>query len=212
MNGLCVLIPARSFATAKRRLAAVLEAEARVRLAKALLAHTIGEVREAAGEATIAAVSRDEAVGEFALGAGCDAVHAGPVDGLNAELTDAARAFSAGCDVMVVLPDLPFLQAADIRAMLATQGDIVIAPDHTGRGTNAMLLRRGAEPIFAFGQGSFPRHLAAAHKAGLTVGEVRRAGVACDLDDEEDWGRTCDKVYEAPAIRRLGIVRAGAPE
>jgi 2-phospho-L-lactate/phosphoenolpyruvate guanylyltransferase len=61
-----------------------------------------------------------------------------------------------------------------------------VAPDHTGSGTNALSLPLPTPFQFKFGPGSFAAHRAEAARAGLSATTVRRAGLACDIDEPAD--------------------------
>ena len=186
MTKLWTLIPAKSFATAKQRLHPVLAPDARASLSAFLLTRTINIVREAMGDMPVAVVSSDPAVAASARAAGVDWVQQSARSGLNEELRDAAEMLSAGAGCLVIHTDLPLLQAADISALLAVPGDVVLASDHTGTGTNAMLHRAKTSPIFAFGSDSFRRHAETYHARGLQTATIIRTGLARDLDEPND--------------------------
>jgi 2-phospho-L-lactate guanylyltransferase len=103
----------------------------------------------------------------------------------------AAMADGAGT-LLVIFGDLPLLDAADVHNLLRRDAPVVIAPDWHGEGTNALLLRPNAnEPgehgfQFQFGDGSFGRHVAEAHRLGLDVATTSTTGTAFDLDTPAD--------------------------
>jgi 2-phospho-L-lactate guanylyltransferase len=90
--------------------------------------------------------------------------------------------------LLVVLPDLPLVTASDIAELIAqsTPRSVVLAPDRHGQGTNALLARPADALPFAFGEGSFDRHRAAAQHAQLAVHEYRAQGTAFDVDIPDD--------------------------
>ncbi len=65
-------------------------------------------------------------------------------------------------------------------------GMVVLAPDRAGAGTNALLLRPPGSMPFAFGAGSYARHLALAREHGVSVATYRAAGTAFDVDGPAD--------------------------
>lgn len=69
--------------------------------------------------------------------------------------------------------------------MLCTGGG-VIAPDHAGRGTNALLLARPGLIRYCFGDNSCAAHQVAAVRASLSVTLVHRSGLARDMDNDCD--------------------------
>jgi 2-phospho-L-lactate guanylyltransferase len=98
--------------------------------------------------------------------------------GMNAELQAVAGVLDG--PMLVVHADLPFLSVADVEVMIGA-GDAV-APDRHGSGTNALALVNPGGFGFAFGEGSFARHRAAAPAARV----VERFGLGFDIDVLED--------------------------
>lgn len=87
----------------------------------------------------------------------------------------------------VIAADLPDLTAADVRALLSERGEgLAIAPDHTGRGTNALALPLSCDLPFCFGADSLTLHTAAAQRLALPVTVVHRPGLARDIDVPAD--------------------------
>ena len=185
---LWTLIPAKSFHAAKQRLASILSEDARARLSGALLAHTIRTARTALGPQPIIVVAADTAVADVALAAGADQAFMPKSSGLNPQLAEAAETLPPGDPLLVLHADLPLLTPADVTVMIATAGPVVIAPDHAGTGTNA-LLHRTADRFFAFGPDSYARHQAEANARNIAPVVVRRTGIAHDLDEPVDWQR-----------------------
>jgi 2-phospho-L-lactate guanylyltransferase len=65
----------------------------------------------------------------------------------------------------------------------AAAGDIAIAPDTHGTGTNALALGRNQPIALSFGPDSFARHMAQAPNAATLTDRV---GLALDVDTAED--------------------------
>ena len=113
-----------------------------------------------------------------------------PDSGVNLAIAagvDAASRLDAET-VLALHGDLAFVEPEDVEAIIQASEDGVfsVAPDLRGEGTNAIVLRRSAPIDLRFGSGSFARHLAAAAAAGQTVREIRRYGLAFDLDTPAD--------------------------
>lgn len=185
---LWTLIPAKSFRHSKQRLATVLGEEARARLSAAMLARTVRTARAALGGQPVLVVTPDEEVAEAARQAGADRAVMASSEGLNAQLAEAAALVPSGDALLVLHGDLPLLEAGDLAAMAEEQAPVVIASDHAGTGTNALLLRT-PDRFFAFGPGSCARHREEAQARGLAPAFVRREGLARDLDEPADWER-----------------------
>lgn len=101
-------------------------------------------------------------------------------------------AIASGYEALLILhPDLPLLDIADLQGMLLPDTPVVIAPDRADRGTNALLLRLdqpvGLRFAFAFGPDSYAHHITEAQRLGLPVETVWMPGLARDLDGPADW-------------------------
>lgn len=175
-----VVVPVRSFAGAKARLATVLAPHQRAALVRALA----GRVVAAAGSAPVIVVTADPEVARWAEGIGAHPL-ADDGSGLDrAAAAGVARAAEWGhLRAAVVHADLPLV--ADLAPVLQGEG-VVIAPDRTGDGTNAIALPTGAAFGFSYGPGSFARHRAEASRAGLVATVVNDATLAFDVDTPRD--------------------------
>lgn len=114
-------------------------------------------------------------------------------NGLNAALEDAREAFlqfRRAEDSLLILPiDLPFATASAIDAAHERRGDVVIASDRSGKGTNLLLLRDNATRHFGFryGTDSYALHLRQASDHGLTIIQVTDWRLAFDIDEPEHY-------------------------
>jgi len=64
---------------------------------------------------------------------------------------------------------------------------VVVCPDETEDGTNALLLAPPGDFTFRYGPGSFRAHLAEAARRGRPAHVVPAPGLRFDLDTESDW-------------------------
>lgn len=177
------MIPLRSPGEGKTRLGPALGVEQRARIAAAMLADVVRAVREAGPEPWVAASGAPAAAAAAALG--CRVVLDRGTNGLNRALADATSRLRAGDEVLVLLADLPHLGADDVSAMLATPGQVVLAPNDDG-GTSALLRRPHDVIPTAFGPASAATHRKLADRHRLELVEVRRTGLATDLDTIDD--------------------------
>lgn len=181
-GGVLAALPLKPFAAAKGRLNGLLDAPARALLTRAVAARVAAACR-AAGAVT-AVVTADPGVARWAEELGLEVIAEPPGGGLDGAA--GAAAAEAGCRGLawcVVHADLPLLTPTDVEAVAGTAGPgrVILAPSRVG-GTN---LLAGADPLrFAYGPGSFARHLAAARAGERRV--VVRVGTALDLDTPED--------------------------
>ena len=106
---------------------------------------------------------------------------------LNGALEQArSTAWAAGATALLVVPaDIPLINSEDVdslAAALANGADVVLAPDSSGSGTNALALQRHAELPFRFGSASALHHQAEAAVRGLRTDRIFSATLAFDID------------------------------
>lgn len=182
-----VVMAVRPVDEGKSRLSDALDDGKRKSLNIRMFRHVFETVRKVVPSENIVVISRSEALLDEARAAGAHGeIETGRE--LNAALTAASRiAVDRGATTLLTLSsDLPFLAADDIQAMLAAEGDVVIATDRVGIGTNALLVRRPFAMPYRYGGESLAAHRAAAAEAGLTVTVIERPGLARDIDTPAD--------------------------
>jgi len=175
-----VLVPVKAFTDAKARLAAVLDEADRERLAR----WTSERVLAAAGELPTYVACDDQEVASWARQHGATILwHPGV--GLNAAVNNSVTALrEAGVtDVIVAHGDLPRVHSL---AAVAEPGTLTLVPDRHGDGTNVVGVPTNMPFQFAYGPGSFRRHLDAAIGAGLSVRVRRDPLLALDIDTPSD--------------------------
>jgi len=186
-----VLVPVKSLAEGKSRLADVLSPAERRALNDMLLRRTLLVASAFAGPGACAVVSPCEEALALARAHGA---HALPQTGtgLN-EGTDEAlaclRARGAG-DVVIVACDLPLLRDADLREMARlgqTGGAFVIGADRHGQGTNLLFMPAGARIRCCYGEHSLMKHAREAMRAGHEATTYRSVTAGFDLDTPSDW-------------------------
>lgn len=184
------IVPLRSLHDGKRRLSGVLSSAERGALVQRLFGRAHEAILGSGCVDRLCVVSPDPTLLEWVERAGAmPLLQSG--DGLNAGLEYARHTLlerGSWSSLLVVLPDLPLIQATDIAAMtrLSRPDSIVIASDRHGSGTNALLLQPPNAIGFRFGAHSLQRHLAAARSHNLTIRRYRASSVAFDLDTADD--------------------------
>jgi 2-phospho-L-lactate guanylyltransferase len=175
-----VLVPVKAFGDAKARLAAVLGDAERERLAR----WTAARVLAAAGELPTYVACDSEDVASWATDHGA-AILWHPGVGLNAAVNDSVAELRAAgvTDVIVAHGDLP---RAHSLAGLTAHNTLTLVPDRHGDGTNVIAVPTALPFQFAYGPGSFRRHLAAAIAAGHSVRVRHDALLAADIDTPTD--------------------------
>lgn len=206
--GPVAVVPLRAPGDGKTRLAAQLSSPARARLATAMLEDVVAAIT-GAGVATVVVAANGRTAVAAARRLGVAVVEdAVPSPGLDGAIAAVTRRHP-GCDVLVVQADLAWLTPADVAAVVAAPGDVVVAPSADG-GTAALLRRPGDVMATHFGPASARRHLEAARAAGLVVGTVRRPGLAVDLDTPSDLERARRRrpgAATSTALAALPLVR-----
>jgi 2-phospho-L-lactate guanylyltransferase len=175
-----VLVPVKAFADAKGRLSSVLGPVERARLAE----WSAGRVLAAADGMRVAVACDDDAVAEWAKGAGAEVVWC-PGLGLDGAVARGLHHLAdTGCaHAVVVHSDLPL--ASGLRS-LVEHGAITLVPDAAHDGTNVLSLPVDCRFEPAYGRRSFSRHLECALATGLPVRVVHHPTLSLDLDVPRD--------------------------
>lgn len=175
-----VVIPVKAFDRAKARLAVALSDHERAALARSMATHVV----EATGGLATWVVCDDVEVAAWARGVGAS-VSWQPGRGLNGAVTAAvAERFDDGAArVIVVHSDLPIITS--IATFDADSGELVLAPDRHGDGTNVVSTPT-PEFRFAYGPMSFERHWGEGRRLGLPTRIVDDTHVGWDVDVPED--------------------------
>lgn len=186
---LWLIIPIKPLGEGKSRLATTLTPALRAELSQRWLEHVLQVATEWGNFAGIAVISRDAKLLAWLSARGVYAVEENG-DDLNAAVEQGrAAAIGAGANAVLMLPsDLPLLTLSDLENLyhLAVAGDgVILAPSHDG-GTNALLLRPPHAIPYAFGEGSFARHIALATAVGLPHTIYNSETLALDIDRPED--------------------------
>ena len=189
------LVPAKSFARGKSRLAPALSDAARAALARELFDHVLATLRAAGlvDGVLVATDGDDVAAAARALGAAVlrDDAPGAPLSAVVDAGLAALRARGA-TQALVLMADLPRLRADDVRALFAALdgADVVAVRADDGTHTNALVLAPPDVLPTRFGRDdSFAAHLAAAQAAGLRVAVVANDRVAFDVDAPDDHAK-----------------------
>jgi 2-phospho-L-lactate/phosphoenolpyruvate guanylyltransferase len=200
------VLPIKTFARAKHRLAEALGTPDRRDLAEAMVADVLDALAHVPELGGVIAVTAEPRAAEAATAAGAEVVHDPDEAGQSAA---AARGVEAAIErgaarALLVPGDCPALVPEEVSALLAHDEAVVIVPDRHGAGTNALLLSPPDAIAPSFGEGSFARHAARARARGLAVAEVPSLGL--DVDTPQDLAA----LRAALAIRRGGASRTRA--
>jgi 2-phospho-L-lactate guanylyltransferase len=185
------VVPVKTTADAKQRLARLLSPTLRQQLALVMIEDVLSALAAVPTLAGIAVVTIDQVASRLAQRFGARVIGSDATSGHTAAVTGAARllAGEGKLGIMTVPGDVPLITADEVTRLLAAHGDgpaFTIAPAHDERGSNAVLLSPPTVVPLRFGDDSFLPHLAAARAQGLEPTILKLPGVALDIDQPED--------------------------
>jgi 2-phospho-L-lactate guanylyltransferase len=187
------VIPVKSFARAKARLAPLFDHGQRAQLAGAMLEDVLTALRKIDDLAGILVVSRDTSAKEIARAHGAatrdDPLETGPNTALRFALPVLRK---ARAEAMIVVPsDVPQIEANELRPILQalTVGSVALVPAARDGGTNLL----GCSPIDlippCFGSNSFAQHMHSSKRAGIEPRVFSPPSLVHDIDSPEDLAK-----------------------
>jgi 2-phospho-L-lactate guanylyltransferase len=184
------VLPVKSFARAKQRIAGALSSVDRPVLAEAMVRDVLAALERVDGLDAVVVVTGEPRARVIALDAGATIVDDHREAGQSAAAGEGIEAAMAGGAhrVLLVPGDCPALDPGEVARLLAAQGadGVVIVPDRHGSGTNALLLSPPDAIRPSFGPGSFARHAALARARGAQVRVAQIASLGLDVDTPGD--------------------------
>lgn len=185
------IIPVKPLNRAKSRLSHVLSPEERQQLAEMMFRRVLEVVRTVPQIMGTLVVSRDSKAIGIARDYGARTVQESGTPELNLALMRATQVIMRWkVTATLILPaDLPLIAGEDIAGMIEMgQADrsVVIATDKHEDGTNAMLLRPPGLIEYAYGPGSYRRHIELARAAGAIVKTYHSERLSLDIDMPDD--------------------------
>lgn len=185
------IVPVKPLRRGKSRLASILSEDERAILNRKLFIHTLEVLKSAEGLEQVLVVSRDPEALALARDFDARTLQEDGAPHLNIALeraTMVARTYNAR-GVLILPADLPQLTVADVMCLLAASEPgpvVVLAPDHHGTGTNALLVNPAGLIEYDFGDDSFASHVNRTEAAGGRVATCNLPGLAQDIDLPED--------------------------
>ena len=175
-----VLIPVKAFDQAKNRLADTLSPADRARLARDLAERVV----RAAAPLPVFIACEDDAVAQWAASVGATAIRTNG-GGLSAVVDQGVVTVAHAGFTMVCIAhgDLP---AASDLGRLVEHAGVTLVPDRHGDGTNILCVPTAVGFRFAYGPGSFRRHVAEAQRLALPIRIVHDDALAWDVDTSAD--------------------------
>ncbi len=202
------IVPIKPLNRAKSRLASILNAAQREKLALGMLRYNLEVLTASPHLAGIIVISRDmKALAAAREIGGVQTLQESGTPALNNALQRAAQLLMAwGADATLMLPaDVPLIMAEDVENIIQrgeAYHSVVITPDRFQDGTNAIMAHPPDVIDLSFGAGSFAQHQANARRveAAVCIYESERIGLDVDTpDDLEHYARLCAR-YGVPMI------------
>lgn len=185
------IIPVKPLNRAKSRLSQVLTPEQRQQLAETMLRHVLDVIRSTPQIMGTLVISRDTKALAIAREYGAHTVQESGQPELNTALMRATQVIArwkAGA-ILILPADLPLIASEDI-AMMTEMGQkdysVVISTDQHEDGTNAMFIRPPGLIEYAYGTGSYKRHVELAREAGAEVKVYHSERLSLDIDVPAD--------------------------
>lgn len=182
------IVPVKTLATSKKRLAPILTAGERAKLSEAMLIDVLSAVCNSSASKVIV-VSKDQNVMKIAKDFGAVIVKEKEERGVNFAVA-LADDICKECDASIVIPqDLPFVLPADIDMVCDSAIDkrcVVITPSYRYDGTNA-LLRKPSDAIEThYDEDSYEIHVSTARERKLPVKILLNRRLMLDIDEPND--------------------------
>jgi 2-phospho-L-lactate/phosphoenolpyruvate guanylyltransferase len=189
-----ILVPIKNTASAKQRLASILDQPARTRLAQAMLHDVLTTLHNWNGRPEVGIVTGDPYAIDLARQYSFTIIPDLENPGETGAIEMATQiCVERGAESTLVIPaDIPLIQAWELEEIYkhAPQEGSVLVPAGDGRGTNAALRRPANLFPLRFGNDSFKPHHAAAQATGKPCIVLSNfPGIAVDVDNPEDLER-----------------------
>jgi 2-phospho-L-lactate guanylyltransferase len=183
------VVPVKSLAEAKHRLASTLSPEMRRRLMVTMFWDVLATLREVDLLHPILVVTSDQLAAHIAEENGAMVLREVRDTGHSAAVgSGLALARSRRATRVLTLPaDVPMVTAAEIRRVMDVEGEgVTVVPSSDGDGTNALLLAPPDALVPSFGAGSFVRHVDGARACGIRCRILHLPGLGTDIDLPRD--------------------------
>lgn len=207
-----ILVPVKNLASAKQRLAAVLDQPSRTALAQAMLEDVLAALHHWKNRPQVAVVTSDPYAVKLAAEYQFEIIPDPDNGGETGAIEMATlRCVDRGADSTLVIPaDIPLIQSWELEEILkhAPPEGSVLVPAADGRGTNAAFRRPANLFPLRFGNDSFKPHHTAAEASGKACIVLNLPGIAVDVDNPSDLEQLIASPGETHA-QRLARARVG---
>jgi 2-phospho-L-lactate guanylyltransferase len=185
-----ILVPVKNTASAKQRLASVLDQPARTQLAQAMLTDVLTTLHEWKNRPNVGIVTSDPYTMKLAAEYRFEVIPDPDNPGETGAIEMATRVcMERGEDSTLVIPaDIPLIESWELEEIYkhAPAEGSVLVPAGDGRGTNAAFRRPANLFPLRFGNDSFKPHHTAAQATGKPCVVLNLPGIAVDVDHPLD--------------------------
>jgi 2-phospho-L-lactate guanylyltransferase len=185
-----ILVPIKNTASAKQRLASVLDRPARTQLAQAMLTDVLTTLHDWKNRPGVGIVTSDPYAMKLAAEYRFEVIPDPDNPGETGAIEMATRVcMERGEDSTLVIPaDIPLIESWELEEIYkhAPAEGSVLVPAGDGRGTNAAFRRPANLFALRFGNDSFKPHHAAAQATGKPCVVLNLPGIAVDVDSPPD--------------------------
>jgi len=191
MSNTWALLPLKSLAKAKGRLAPILDPVGRRTLLLAMAQDVLAALSEVRSIDRILLVSNEPEAGNLLRNPQLEIFYSAAEEGLNRELEQAAAlAARRGADrVLILHADLPYVTTRALERFLAAcpAGGMCAAACKLGTGTNALLAPLPLPIPLAFGANSLRKFGDLAEARGYELNVINDPNLSVDIDSPEDF-------------------------
>jgi len=184
------IVPIKALDSAKQRLSAVLSAQQRGELARAMAHDVLSVLQEAHSITRVLVCAGDQTGVELANHYLFDVLpDIGDCKGDLNKIVRCALNDNPDSPVLVVHADMPFLRTEDVEAVASAlrENDVVIAPDREQKGSNIVAWRRSNAFAPYYGADSFSRNSESAKELNLKLHVCVLQNAALDIDTAENY-------------------------
>jgi 2-phospho-L-lactate guanylyltransferase len=202
-----LLIPFKSLATAKQRLAEALDAHRRSELAEAMLRDVLSAAAGVTASIDVVLVTGDARAQALAREFGFTIIEDTRNESETAAIEMATSwAEQHAYDTTIVVPaDIPLITAAELHRVLdaAPAEGAVFVPAYDGRGSNCILRRPASLIPLRFGNDSFVPHCESMKRSGKELVILELPGMALDIDNPHELEMLVEREGDTNAQRLL---------
>lgn len=183
------IIPVKTLASSKKRLAKLLTVNERIKLSEAMLYDVLHTTCSCRRISNVIVISKDERVLTIAGEFGATVVREENELGVNAAVALADN-ICRKADASVVIPqDLPLILPSDIDMLCSSANGkncVIITPSHRFDGTNALLRKPSTVIKTHYDEDSYEIHVKVAKAQKVPVKIVLNRRLMLDLDESGD--------------------------